>query len=109
MYYTTVGLEKKYQRTENEKTDRESIYRGHSNHRWIVGLSGPITKVTNTLCCHYSQLWYKSMNHINFYHLFINTAMQEIKYLLKRNNIKYLVQISKSFTKTVPVNHSMSL
>ena len=35
MYYTAVGLEKQ---TEN----RESNYRGHSNHRWIVGLSGPI-------------------------------------------------------------------
>ena len=30
--------------TENRQTDRESNYRGHSNRRWIVGLSGPIMK-----------------------------------------------------------------
>ena len=39
-----------------------------------------ITNITNTLCCHYSQSQYKSMNHIYFYRLFMSTAMQEIKF-----------------------------
>ena len=31
------------QRTHREQTEnRETNYRGHSNPRWIVGLSGPI-------------------------------------------------------------------
>ena len=35
------------EQTENrEQTDREFNYRGHSNPRWIVGLSGPILKKT---------------------------------------------------------------
>ena len=46
MYYTAVGLESVTDReqTNTQRTDRESNYRGHSNRRWIVGLSGPILR-----------------------------------------------------------------
>ena len=48
---TAVGLEKSMienrEQTENREQrteNRETNYKGHSNRRWIVGLSGPITK-----------------------------------------------------------------
>ena len=44
IYYTEVGSEKSNrEQTDREQTEnRESNYRGHSNCRWIVGLSRPI-------------------------------------------------------------------